>query len=357
MINLDDKNAVLEKQGGDAVMRSVDSFLSQFQQAFTESQKIKFSEEYNNVKYVVVCGMGGSRFTPLIVKELFKKNLRVPYIINDDYQLPRYVNKDALVILSSYSGTTEEVIENGRRALKNGAKITGVTQGADVASLLKEKNISFYEFSPIHNPSGQPRLGSGYMVGGHIGLLFSLGLLELDKETVNGAIKNLPSLTKCFSIDEPTISNPAKQLAKKLYGRYPYYIVSEFLTGVGNAIANQTNETAKSISSFRVIPELNHHLLEGLRFPEEIKQIGTFIFFYSSLYRPSIKKRFTITKDVVEQNGLKTVWYELKGKTEVEQVLELMSLGSYTTMYLAALYGQNPAAVPYVDYFKQQLKK
>ena len=54
-------------------------------------------------------------------------------------------------------------------------------------------------------------------------------------------------------------------MAQKIINKYPYYIVSEFLTGVGNTIVNQTNETAKSISSFRVIPELNHHLMEGLK--------------------------------------------------------------------------------------------
>jgi len=97
--------------------------------------------------------------------------------------------------------------------------------------------------------------------------------------------------------------------------------------------------------------------MEGLKFPISLRNIELFVFFYSKLYSLQIQKRFKITKDVVEQNHIKTCWYELQGKNKVEQVFELMGLGSYVTMYLAALYKQNPSVIPYVEYFKQKLKK
>jgi len=158
-------------------------------------------------------------------------------------------------------------------------------------------------------------------------------------------------------IDVNKSNNIAKDLAYKVYEKYPYFIVSEFLTGVVNAIANQTNETSKSISSFRVIPELNHHLMEGLKHPKELKNIAFFIFFYSNLYSKSIKKRFEITKEVVKKNNIKTLWIELMGKTKLDQVFELVSLGSYFSMYLSMLYKEDPTVIPYVDYFKKRLKE
>ncbi len=357
MVDLDDKDAVLKIQGGDTVLKSVDGLPDQLLQSFKESQELNFSDEFKQVKNIVVSGMGGSRFTPLIIKELFKKTLKVPYIINDDYNLPGFVNSDSLVILSSYSGTTEEVLTNGKAALAKGAKLTGVTEGGELASFLQENNFTAYVFNPIHNPSKQPRIGLGYMVGGHLGILTKLGFVDIDKQTVENSLINLSSLLKNFTIDLPKNQNLAKQFAQKLFQRYPYYVVSEFLVGVGNAIANQTNETAKSISSFRVIPELNHHLMEGLKFPDRFHDIATFVFFYSQLYSESIKKRFQITKEVVEQNKVETLWYELKGKSEMEQVFELMGFGSYLSMYLSVLYGQDPTAIPFVDYFKKKLKE
>lgn len=357
MINLDNSEEIKKTQGGDAVLTSVDSLIKQLTQSFTEASSVVFPEEYKNVRNVVVCGMGGSRFPGLILNFLFKDNISVPYTVNDDYILPGYVNKDTLVILSSYSGTTEEVIHCAQEAVKRGAKVTGVTSGGEVKNMLESLKAPAYYFNPVHNPSGQPRIGFGYLVGGHLGLLKALSFITVTSDEINSALTDTEQIVESFKISVATKDNPAKQISAKIYGRYPYYIVSEFLTGVGNAIGNQTNETAKSISSFRVIPELNHHLMEGLKFPTEHNKMALFVFFYSTLYSEQIKKRFAITKDVVEQNGIETLWYELKGKTKVEQSFELMGLGGYITMYLAALYEQDPTIIPYVDYFKKKLKE
>lgn len=355
MVDLDDKGAVVKVQGGDTVLRSVNALPDQLTQSFTESLQVDFS--FPQIHNILVAGMGGSRFPALIIRELFKEEITVPYNVNDDYLLPGYLNSNSLIVLSSYSGTTEEVINAGKLAKEKGISLTGVTNGGEVKKMLTEMNAPAYYFDPVHNPSTQPRIGFGYLVGGHLGLLLKLGVLKISEGEIITALKNLPSLLQQFKIETPTKDNPAKQLALKLVQKYPYYTVAEFLTGVGNAVANQTNETAKTISSYRVIPELNHHLMEGLKFPDVHAQIAMFVFLYSELYSTQIKKRFKITKDVVEQNKIETYWYEMQGKNKVEQAFELMGFGSYLSMYLSALYEQDPAAIPYVDYFKQKLKE
>lgn len=341
----------------DAVINSINSLPKQLEQSWTDTRKINFPANYKKIANVVLCGMGGSRFPALIVSELFKTELLVPVIINDNYQLPEFVDEKSLIILSSYSGTTEEVITMGKIAQQKKANITAITSGGELSNFCQRLGVPGYFFDPIFNPSGQPRIGFGYAVGGLLGILYNLRLVKISNQSIDQALINLPQLLKKFSPVIPKKNNPAKQLADKISQKYPYYIISEFLTGVGNAIANQTNETAKSISSFRVIPELNHHLMEGLKHPEELGRIALFIFFFSNLYSSPIKKRFSITKDVVRQNKIETAWYELEGKTKVEQVFELMGLGSYLTMYLSQLYHENPTAIPFVDYFKKKLKE
>ena len=357
MIDLDNKQAVLKTQGGGAVLDSINALPNQLKQAWEESQKIDFPESYRNIKNIVVCGMGASRFPAFITQQLLKEKISVPYTISDNYTIPRYVNENTLFILSSYSGTTEEVLYNGKLALERNAKLTGLCSGGDVADFLKKNNCPVYVFNPKHNPSSQPRIGFGYGVGAHLGILAKLGLINNADIEINNAIQSLPNLLGSFSIDVKQENNPTKLVSKQIYETYPYFIVSEFLTGVGNAVANQINETSKSISSFRVIPELNHHLMEGLKFPSELKKLAIFVFFFSHCYPLRVQKRFHITKDVVEQNNIKTIWIELKGKTKTEQVFELMGFGSYMSMYLAALYNVNPALIPYVDYFKAKLKE
>ena len=330
------------------VLKSINLFPEQIKDSFEKCLTLTLPKEYQQVKNIVACGMGGSRFPHYIVKELFKEEIITPYLINDDYNLPGFVDNNTLVILSSYSGTTEEVLTVGQKAHEKKAKIIGISDGGELKDFLDKIKAPGYFFDPVYNPSGQPRIGFGYFIGGVIGLLFNLKVLNFQKNDVLSAINN---------VDIKSLENDAKQMAQKIINKYPYYIVSEFLTGVGNAIANQTNETAKSISSFRVIPELNHHLMEGLKNPKELAKISLFIFFFSKLFSSSIQKRFYITKEVIEKNNIETVWYELKGQNKVEQVFELMAFGNYLTMNLSSLYGENPVTVPYVDYFKKKLKE
>ncbi|MFA6390532.1 MAG: SIS domain-containing protein [Patescibacteria group bacterium] len=332
----------------DVVFKSINLFPEQIKDSFKKSSELNLPKEYQQVKNIIACGMGGSRFPHYIIKELFKEEIKIPYLINDDYILPGFVNDNTLVVLSSYSGTTEEVLTVGQKAYEKNAKIIGISNGGELKFFLEKIEAPGYFFDPVFNPSNQPRIGFGYLIGGIIGLLFNLKILNLEKNNILLSINN---------INIKKIEEDAKFMAQKIINKYPYYIVSEFLTGIGNAIANQTNETAKSISSFRVIPELNHHLMEGLKNPKELAKISLFIFFFSKLFSSSIQKRFHITKEVVEKNNIETVWYELRGENKIEQAFELMIFGNFLTMYLSSLYGENPAAVPYVDYFKKKLKE
>ena len=95
----------------------------QCQSAWQVSSNLKFPDSYSAVKNIVICAMGGSRFTPLTVKYLFPDKITLPYEIIDDYDLPAYVNENTLVILSSYSGATEEVLSCRDQALVKKLKL------------------------------------------------------------------------------------------------------------------------------------------------------------------------------------------------------------------------------------------
>ena len=354
---IDNKDKIIKLQGNEKVITSIYFLDKQIDQSYHQAKKIKFPKKYSAIENIVIGGMGGSRFPALIVYHLFKDQLKRPILINDQYNLPDFVNEKTLFIASSYSGTTEEVLVMLEQARNKKALISGITTGGPLAKILTNLKIPSYQFDPSYNPSAQPRIGFGYTVGGLIGLLKALGVLTLSEKEFTQGLAFLKKTIKNFSIDTPFDKNEAKKLAYCLFKKYPFYIVSEFLTGVGNAIANQTNETAKAISDFRVIPELNHHLMEGLKHPEILKKLLVFVFFESSLYSNPIQKRFLITKEVVEKNNIKTFTYKFLGKNKIEQVFELMALGSFLSMYLSVLYKENPAVIPYVDYFKKRLKE
>jgi glucose/mannose-6-phosphate isomerase len=362
MINLDDTQQLLLGLGGDKALQSVRGLPQQISSSLDDVLNVAFPSQYKHCSNIVFCGMGGSRFPGLVAYNLYKSEFRVPFEVCDDYVLPGSVGENTLVILSSYSGTTEEVIHCGHEAKKRGALISGFCVGGPLGEWYEKEQLPHYKFNETHTPSRQPRRGFGYTLGSFLGILLALDLFQATSKDqiladIRREIEMITNVVDKLSMEIKTDQNPAKQLAMQIHNRYPYYVVAEHLTGVGNCIQNQTNETAKNMASYRVISEINHHLMEGLQFPTDHKKTTLFVSFYSSLYSPRIRKRFEITEDVVRQNQIEVVRHTLLSGTKLGQVFELLVFSSFVTMYLAGLYEVNPEKIPYVDYFKAQLKK
>lgn len=333
----------------DSVMKSIKHLPDQIKTTFDLGRNLKLPAEYHHVQNIVVSAMGGSRFPQFIIQELFKEEIKIPLMLNNEYRIPAFVSDKTLWVASSYSGTTEEVILSTKAAIARGTKVVGVASGGELINVLKEHDVPTIAFSTQFNPAGEPRMGWGYNMGATMGLLLNLSLLDkVQQSKIENAIEKLRLL------NQETL---AQELTKKIVHSYPSFIVSEFLNGCGNAFANEVNETAKNFAEFRMIPELNHHLMEGLKNPSGMKKISKFVFFFSKLYSPSIQKRFLITKEVVEKNGIEAIWHELKSEDKISQVLEMLQLGSLLSADLSDAYGENPTAIPFVDYFKKRMKE
>ena len=122
-------------------------------------------------------------------------------------------------------------------------------------------------------------MGNGFLLFGHLGLLQALKLIDLKETEVQSAIDFLRH-------NLPQFQTQAEALARDLKDTHLFIITSGFLRGFGNGFANQINENSKMISDPRVIPELNHHLMEGLKFPNSLRQNAVFLFINSALYSP-----------------------------------------------------------------------
>lgn len=330
------------------VLGSTGLLSKQCQQIWELSKELDFTQEYQQVQNIVLCGMGGSAYGGYVVNALFKDQLKVAFYSNNDFQLPEFAGSNTLIILSSYSGSTEEVLSCTEDAQQRGCKITGLTAGGKLGQFLTGQNLPALIFEPKFNPSGQPRLGTGYMVLGTVGMLNKLGLIDIVDEEVTQAIKELEE-------NQESIRRQAEELAKKIQGLIPIIFASEFLAGNAHILRNQFNETAKSFAAFSLLPELNHHLMEGLKNPPDKKLFALFL--NSDSFSDKLKRRVELTKDVVGKNGALLAEYQAQGSSKLSQVLNVLSFGGYLSVNLAFLYGQDPSLIPWVDYFKEKLTK
>jgi len=339
----------------DGILTSIRELSSQVEQAWAEMSKISLPDNYRNVSQVVICGMGGSALGARMVDALYSTSVRGPIEFYTDYHVPQYANEKTLVILSSYSGTTEETINCFYETIERKALPFGITTGSTLGKLFEKEGLPFYEFDPIHNPSNQPRMSLGYSFTSILSLLNKTGFITISDEEIEKAVLTLKGLLADYDIDLPIEENLAKRTAANFYAKVPVLIASEHLIGACHAFKNQLNENAKTFSLLFDIPELNHHLMEGLKNPSQGREIFKFLFFESDLYSEGVNKRYPLTQEVIEKNGYPFSIYPLRSETKLEQVLEILAFGSFTSFYLAFLYKEDLAKIPWVDYFKEKM--
>jgi len=337
------------------VLSSIKMLPQQANQAWSEIGELKFSKTLSTAKNIVVCGMGGSALGGRVVDSLVEKKIRAPIEIFTQYFVPNYVNSDTLVILSSYSGNTEEALSCAHDAVKRNAKIFGITTGGKMADFLKKEHKDAYIYDPTFNPSGMPRLSIGYSIFSVLAFLNKTSFITLNEDELKTAVDTLSLFIKEFGPRNKEEKNLAKMLARKLQNKIPVIVSSEHLLGVSHVFKNQLNETAKTYSNLFDLPELNHHLLEGLKLPAKSKDVLSFLFLYSKLYTDRVVKRYPITQAVVEQNSVPYNQYSLRSDTKIDQILEVLCLGSFISYYLAKLSGVDLSEIPWVDYFKKKL--
>lgn len=335
------------------MLGSIERLGKQAQEVWAQGTGFALPTSYKKIKKIVVAGMGGSALGAHLVKAIFAKDLKVPLEIINNYHLPAYADKETLVICSSYSGSTEEILNAALEAKKSNAKAAVICAGGQLAAWAKKNKIPALIFTTKNNPCGSPRLGLGYSVFGQLLILNKAGLIKLPDikkivAVINKYIKAFGPLVK---------NNPAKQIAREVFGRSVWYVASEHLSGNAHAAANQMNENAKRFSGFFLIPELNHHLMEGMMNPMSNKKDLGVVMLASKLYDARVQKRYAVTMEILRRNKIKFTGYLAKEKNKLAQACEVLVLGAYVSFYSAMLEGIDPTAIPFVDYFKKQLSK
>ena len=357
-MNLDNKS-IYSKLDKHQVGRSIELLPDQIEQVLTDSSSIKIPDDYKKCTKILVNGMGGSSLGAYMIKAIFAKELKMPFNVEPGYILPGYVDKNTLYIIVSYSGTTEEPISTYAEAKKRGAKILAIAEdkpNSPLCKLMAKENIPGYIFNPKKNPSNQPRLGVGYTVFGIMSILIRANLIKINNEAIKECLANLKSNTNNLVINKPTKNNVAKKIALAMAERAPILVGAEHLAANLHVLRNQINECAKQFSSYLVLPDLNHYAMEGLVNPKSNKKDLIFFFADSKLYHPRVQQRAKLTKQVVAKNKIKVISHELKGATKLEQSFELLQLGSWISYYLGMLNSVDPVKIPWVDWFKKQLK-
>jgi glucose/mannose-6-phosphate isomerase len=339
----------LKKYDTKNVFGSIDLFSEQCKGAW---ENTKYVASDVKIKNILVIGMGGSALGAHIIESL--DILTVPIAVCHDYNIPEWVNEETLVLAMSYSGGTEETISGTEEAINCGANIVGITVGGKLEEILKDRNIPVCILDTKENPCGQPRFGVGMMLVTMLKIFLAHDICKLSEKEIEDGIEELKDWqNKNKEIALAKIYERVKLLKDKII----VLIYAEHLTNVGRFVRNQIHETAKTLALAHEIPELNHHLMEGLKFPESNKKNLHFIFLESDIYNDKIKKRYEVTKDVLGKQGMENESVKIDGGTPFAQILIAMQRGMYFAFILSFVHQKDPSEIPWVNYFKKEMGK
>lgn len=321
----------------------IEKFSNQLREAIQIGEQAKLSKP-KKISNVFISGLGGSGIGGTIVSELVAMEATVPITVSKGYFIPKFVNQNTLVIISSYSGNTEETLNCLNLALKRKAKIICVTSGGKVAEIAKKKKLDL-----IIIPGGNPPRGClGYSLTQQF---FILAHYKIISNKFKGQLK---SAIELIEKEKQSILEEAKQVAEKINGKTPIVYATTYFEGVAIRFRQQLNENAKILCGHHVIPEMNHNELVGWASGSD--RVSVIILRDKDEYERN-NVRIEINKGIMVKytSNITEVWS--KGKSQIEKAIYFIHLVDWASLYLAEMRNVDAVEVKVIDMLKNELSK
>jgi glucose/mannose-6-phosphate isomerase len=298
---------------------------------------------------VVLTGMGGSASAADYFAALCLGASEIPVSVVRGYALPNFVSERSLVVVSSYSGNTEEALSAYDDAWKRDAALSVITHGGQLAERAKNDGV------PVHRITYEslPRAAIAHGLAPLLRIGSLLGLCAVSDEDVRTA----GELHRAFVEAElrpatPESANGAKRLARALKGRVPIILGAEHLSAVAVRFKNQIAENGKALAAAESLPELAHNLVVGLETGKVSGELVTLVLLESGIYDGRIRRRFEATARLFQSSGVPVQRVSVGGETRLQQLLLGTAWGDYTSCYLALLNGVDPTPIPQIERLK-----
>jgi glucose/mannose-6-phosphate isomerase len=337
--------------------RSMKSLLESFPEQVQEATQIASELSLSlpkGTRVIIVTGLGGSAIGGDLARSIAGSQLKIPFIVNRDYDLPGFTDASSLVFACSYSGNTEETLAAYKQARRAKASIVCITSGGQLEAMANADQVPV-----LHLPPGfPPRAALAYSL---VTLLTALQIMGLIPDMI-GSIKEtvglLSVLRERYGFANLHTANPAKNLAHSLHGKVVAVYGSN---GVMDAVAfrwrSQIAENAKNLAFHHALPEMNHNELVGWQYPKDVLRCFGVVFLRDRSDHPQVQRRFQLTRELIAErtDTVHEIWSE--GDSLLARVMSVIYLGDFVSLYLAYLNNTDPTPVQVIDYFKSRLSK
>jgi glucose/mannose-6-phosphate isomerase len=302
---------------------------------------------------VLVCGMGGSAIGgDMAAAWAAPRGVRLA--VHRGYGLPAWVDRETLLVFSSYSGNTEETLDAFDASGRVGAPRLAVATGGALAARARAAGVPLL----LVPPGLQPRAALGHSLVALLVLLHAAGLVDDPLPDLAGAARRLEGLASRCRPESPEAANPAKRLARAWHGRLPvFYTGPGLLAPAGVRWRGQVNENAKSLAIASVLPELDHNEIMGWQALPDVRRAICLVFLRDADDAGPVALRMQVTADILADRAGALEWVDAPAGARLERLLGTTYLGDWASVYLAFLNGVDPTPVAEIDQLKRRLSE
>jgi glucose/mannose-6-phosphate isomerase len=299
---------------------------------------------FDNIDHIVFAGMGGSGAVgDIIASILSKSDIHVSLI--KGYLLPKTVNKNTLVVVTSVSGNTIESLTVLNSARKMDCKLIAFSSGGILEKMCNDNHIFFRKIPFFHSP----RTSLVNFIYSILNILNSI--FPIEKKEINDSLKQLKNIKNQIDSNNLTSSNPAINLADWIKG-IPIIYYPHGLQSVATRFKSALQENAKTHAIIEDVIETCHNGIVSWEKPSIVQPI---------LIRGEddyikTKERFEIIKEFFQKNNIDYKEIHSVEGNILTKIISLMYMLDYTTIYNAVISKVDPSPVSSIDYIKNRLK-
>ena len=324
----------------------------QIREAVKLAENFHLNIDTESVSNILFAGMGGSAIGGDLVRSILEDECKLPISVVRNYKLPMWAGESTLLLVSSYSGNTEESISAYKDAIKKRCKIICVTTGGKLQELANNDEVPV-----LIIPAGLPPRGAiAYSSIPWLLIFASLGIIKNRANDIESMALELEKVIKEYGNYDLEQDNLPLSVAKRAVGKIPLiYVSTGSFSVIGKRWANQIQENAKMLAYTNELPEMNHNEIMGWHLIGLSKESVLPIFIISNSYHPRVSLRFDITSKLVEEKSGEVVRINPTGDKLIIQLFSLIVMGDFISYYLSLLNNINPEPVDIINEIKEQL--
>lgn len=299
--------------------------------------------DFKNIDHIVFAGMGGSgAIGDLFSAILSKTNIHVSTV--KGYLLPKTVDANTLVVVTSISGNTDESIQILKSANKLNCKTLAFSSGGKMRSYCYNNRLDYKYIQKFHSAR------ASFVNYVYVELQVLEPIIPIDKNDILESIHKMNTISQNISSNNIDYSNDSLSLAYWITG-IPLMYYPWGLQAAAIRFKNSMQENSKSHAFIEDIIESCHN---GVVAWERSSQLKPILLEGHDDYIKT-KERWKIIKEYFQNHKIEYKEVVSIDGSILSKLITLIYFFDYVSIYYAIISKLDPTPVKSIEFIKSKL--